>query len=221
MILLKRLIIKILTFAAPQLKTILDEEVSYFNLKNEMQNVSRHSLTNILAPYRIFDSEIEKGTYISLNSKISNTSIGKFCSIGPNFLCGWGLHPTNGISTSPYFYSTLKQNGETVADKNLFQERKPIIIGNDVFIGANVTILDGVSIGDGAIIGAGSIVSKSIPDFAIAFGNPIEVRKMRFNDKQRNQLKKIKWWNFDGDKLKDVNNYFYDIDEFIEKYYKV
>ena len=47
------------------------------------------------------------------------------------------------------FYSTQKQNGMTLASANKIEERKPIVIGNDVFIGANVTILDGVKIGDG------------------------------------------------------------------------
>ena len=61
------------------------------------------------------------------------------------------------------FYSTLQQNGRTLSSTDKIEERKKIIIGNDVFIGANVTILDGVEIGDGAIIGAGAVVSKNIP----------------------------------------------------------
>ncbi len=215
---LRKLLLRLIVYAIPQLKPIINRSVSYFNVEHIEENVKRDDLTNIVAPSRIFNAEIGKGTYISVNSKISNAKIGKFCSVGPNFLCGWGLHPKNGLSTNPYFYSTAKQNGDTIADKDLFKEREFITIGNDVFIGANVTVLDGVTIGDGAIIGAGSIVSKSIPDYAIAFGNPIEVKKMRFNESQRKQLKKIEWWNFDNDKLKDVNTYFYDIDVFIKKH---
>ena len=214
------IISKIVLYAIPQLKPFVKDKTTDFNLVSVDKNVERNELTRTVAPYRIFNSTIGKGTYISVNSKISETTIGKFCSIGPNFLCGWGLHPTDGLSTSPYFYSTSKQNGGSVADKDLFKERQPIRIGNDVFIGANVTVLDGVTIGDGAIIGAGSIVSKSIPDFAIAFGNPIQIKKMRFNETQREQLKKIEWWNFSDAELKDVNRYFYDIDGFIAKYQK-
>ena len=44
------------------------------------------------------------------------------------------------------FYSILKQNGITLSKVNKIEERKKIIIGNDVFIGANVTVLDGVTI---------------------------------------------------------------------------
>jgi virginiamycin A acetyltransferase len=114
------------------------------------------------------------------------------------------------------FFSALKQNGFTIAKKNLFEERKPITIGNDVFIGANVTVLDGVKIGDGA----GAIVSKNLPDDAIAYGNPVEIKKYRFTENQRTKLKNIAWWDFDEDKLKDVNRYCYDIDGFIEQYEK-
>ena len=75
-------------------------------------------------------------------------------------------------------------------------------------------------IGDGAIIGAGSVVSKNIPDYAIAYGNPIEIKKFRFVENQRIQLKKIAWWNFDDNELKNVNKMFFNIEEFIDKYDK-
>jgi acetyltransferase-like isoleucine patch superfamily enzyme len=55
----------------------------------------------------------------------------------------------------------------------------PTKIGNDVWIGANCSILGGVTIGDGAIIGAGSVVTKDIPAYAIAVGNPAKVKKYR------------------------------------------
>jgi len=169
-------------------------------------------------PYTIVKTTIGSYSYVSVNATISETIIGKFCSIGPNFLCGWGIHPTSGISTSPMFYSTLKQNGTTLSETNKIEERKTIIIGNDVFIGANVTILDGVTIGDGAIIGAGAIVSKDIPPYAIAVGNPISVVRYRFNQREIDALLKICWWDFSSEKLQDVEKMFFSIDSFIEKY---
>jgi lipopolysaccharide O-acetyltransferase len=54
----------------------------------------------------------------------------------------------------------------------------PIHIGNKVWIGEGAMILPGVSIGDGAIIGAGAIVSKDIPAYSIAAGNPAKVIKI-------------------------------------------
>lgn len=60
-----------------------------------------------------------------------------------------------------------------------FRPRKEIIIGDDVWIGAKVIILPGVSIGTGCVIGAGSVVTKSIPPWTVAAGNPAKVIKNR------------------------------------------
>lgn len=169
-------------------------------------------------PYHVGLSKIGRYTYISQNSYINNTFIGKFCSIGPNLVSGWGIHPTNGISTSPMFYSTLKQNGVTLSSEDKVRETLPITIGNDVFIGANVTILDGVTIGDGAIIGAGAVVSKDIPSYAIAVGCPIKILRYRFDEKTRNKLLLLKWWDFDEQCLDDVEKMFFDVDCFVKKY---
>lgn len=57
--------------------------------------------------------------------------------------------------------------------------RGPITIGANTWIGASATILDGVTIGKGCVIGAGAIVTKDLPDFAIAVGNPAKVISSR------------------------------------------
>jgi lipopolysaccharide O-acetyltransferase len=51
------------------------------------------------------------------------------------------------------------------------------VIGDNVWIGESVMILPGVKIGRGSVIGAGSVVTKSIPEFSIAVGNPAKVVK--------------------------------------------
>lgn len=171
----------------------------------------------VYSPYHLTDVQVGDYTYIAQNSYISMTSIGKFCSIGPNLLCGWGIHPLNGISTHPMFFSTLRQNGMTLSQEDKFEERKHITIGNDVFIGANVTILDGVTIGDGAVIGAGAVVSKDIPSYSVAVGCPIKIIKYRFAKELCEKLKKIKWWDFDAEHLQDVEKSIFNVGEFVEK----
>lgn len=52
---------------------------------------------------------------------------------------------------------------------------RPITIGNDVWIGAGVHILPGVTVGDGVVVGAGSVVTKDIPPYSLAVGNPCRV----------------------------------------------
>ena len=54
---------------------------------------------------------------------------------------------------------------------------KPIVISDRVWIGANCVITAGVTLGKHCVIGAGSIVTKDIPDYSIAVGNPAKVVK--------------------------------------------
>lgn len=51
-------------------------------------------------------------------------------------------------------------------------ERAAVRIGDKAWIGFNVIILKGVHIGEGAIVGAGSVVTRDVPPFSIAAGNP-------------------------------------------------
>jgi len=160
-------------------------------------------------------SSIGDYSYMAINGHLRMVTIGKFCSIGPNLLAGYGIHPTNGVSTSPMFYSTFCQNGTTLSRENKIIEQKPISIGNDVFIGANVTILDGVTIGDGAIIGAGAVVSKDVPPYAIAVGSPIRILRYRFPDDTIDKLLDLKWWNLPDEKLYLVERNFWDVDKLL------
>lgn len=54
---------------------------------------------------------------------------------------------------------------------------RPIRIGNKVWLGGGAIILPGVEIGEGSTIGAGSVVTRSIPPFCVAAGNPCRVLK--------------------------------------------
>jgi len=72
-------------------------------------------------------------------------------------------------------------------------------------------ILSGVNIGNGAVVGAGSVVTKDIPSYAIAAGNPAKIIKFRFNDNIISQLEEIKWWDWDEDKIK-ANHLFFSTD---------
>ena len=53
----------------------------------------------------------------------------------------------------------------------------PVRIGTGCWIGEKVIILPGVSIGEKSIIGAGSIVTKKVPSYSIAVGNPAKIIK--------------------------------------------
>ncbi|WAU81732.1 acyltransferase [Streptomyces sp. Qhu-G9] len=54
---------------------------------------------------------------------------------------------------------------------------KGITVGDDVWIGSNVVVLDGVTIGDHCVVGAGAVVTKDLPAWSVAAGNP--ARRLR------------------------------------------
>ena len=60
---------------------------------------------------------------------------------------------------------------------------KPVEIGDYAWIGAGATVLPGVRVGCHAVIGASSVVTKDVPDYAVAVGNPARVIKMLDKDK--------------------------------------
>lgn len=57
-------------------------------------------------------------------------------------------------------------------------EVKPVQLSYGCWIGANSIILPGVTIGRNAVIGAGSVVTKSVPDYAVAAGNPAKILRI-------------------------------------------
>ena len=141
-------------------------------------------------------------SYISQFSIVNKTDIGKFCSIAHGCFIGLWEHNTAVSTHSFYLY---EHSGNFVTGyKNYERDHILTNIGNDVWVGANSIILKGVKIGDGAIIGAGSVVTKNIPAYAIAAGNPAKIIKFRYSKKDIEWLLELKWWNFSRKKLKNL-----------------
>ena len=190
----------------------------YSLTKSEKANSAVAENARVYPPFFLHGVEVGAYSYVAKNSNITNCTIGKFCSIGPNFCCGLGIHPTGGITTSPMFYSPSTINGSSLVQEPKVEESKHTKIGNDVFIGANVTVLDGVTIGDGTVIGAGAVVSKDIPAYAVAVGSPIRIIRYRMTGEQIAAMQRIQWWDWDDERLQEVEKMFEDIDGFIEKW---
>lgn len=56
-------------------------------------------------------------------------------------------------------------------------EKRPVTVGDYTHLGTNSTIVAGVTIGERSMIGAGSVVTKDIPSYCVAVGNPARVVK--------------------------------------------
>ena len=128
----------------------------------------------------------------------ASLSIGAFCSIaeGVAIFLG-GNHRLDWVTTYPFNYlwecgAGFQGHPATKGD---------VVIGNDVWIGRNAVILSGVHIGDGAAIGTEAVVTKDVPPYALAVGNPARLVKLRFDTESIHQLLKIRWWEWPDERI--------------------
>jgi acetyltransferase-like isoleucine patch superfamily enzyme len=107
-------------------------------------------------------SRLNRG--VQLVSYVSPIHIGRDVGIGQNAaLYSFNHSFAPGI---PYIDQPLKSQG-------------PIVVGDHAWIGLGSIVLDGVHIGEGAVVGAGSVVTRDVPAWAVAVGNPARVVRTR------------------------------------------
>ena len=98
--------------------------------------------------------------------------------IGPVTMCnGSGLGQHVFVAGFNHGY----ENGNIKSSKQPLVIR-PVIIEEEAHIGANSVVVAGVRIGKRSQVGAGSVVTKDVPPFSVAVGNPARVIK-QYNHK--------------------------------------
>lgn len=118
---------------------------------------------------------IGEGSRIGCYSVLGNNmTIGK----GVNFhslvaLAEYGI-VEDGVSLGP---GVCLANSAYPRSQRSKENLEPPIVRRNARIGSNVTVLPGVEVGEGALIGANAVVSKDIPPFMVAVGNPARVIK--------------------------------------------
>ncbi|MCI8418295.1 MAG: sugar O-acetyltransferase [Lachnospiraceae bacterium] len=117
--------------------------------------------------------EVGKNFFANYNCTIldvAKVKIGDNCLLAPHVAIYTAGHPIHPFSrNSAYEYG------------------KEITIGDNVWIGGNVVICPGVHIGNNVVIGAGSVVTRDVPDWVLAAGNPCKVIR-KITDKDRKKL---------------------------------
>lgn len=132
---------------------------------------------------------------------------GKNAFINPPFYCDYGFNITIGDNFFCNYNCTILDVGKVIIGNNclfapnvsiytaghpvhpairntLYEYGIPVTIGNNVWVGGNTVICPGVTIGDNVVIGAGSVVTKDIPSWTVAAGNPCKViREITDDDK--------------------------------------
>ncbi|MBQ1413036.1 MAG: sugar O-acetyltransferase, partial [Clostridia bacterium] len=124
-----------------------------------------------------FNIEVGRNFFANYNCTmldVARITIGDNCFMAPNvaiYTAGHPIHPDS--RNSMYEYGI------------------PVTIGDNVWIGGNVVICPGVTIGSNCVIGAGSVVTKDIPDWSIAAGNPCKVIRPITDEDKRYYFKDI------------------------------
>jgi acetyltransferase-like isoleucine patch superfamily enzyme len=155
-------------------------------------------------------------------TKQAPVTIGSFSSFAPGVvILAHADHPTKFTTTYPLktlFCNLHSENFDFEWTNHDAITKGPVGIGHDVWVGQNALILSGVKIGNGAIIGAGAVVTKDIPSYAIAVGNPARVIKYRFSEEIIYALNELEWWNLSDENIKKLLPYFYNSPENLIEY---
>jgi UDP-2-acetamido-3-amino-2,3-dideoxy-glucuronate N-acetyltransferase len=142
---------------------------------------------------------IDEGAVIGVNTRVWHFShimkgamIGSGCNLGQNIVIESGAVLGNNVrvqnNVSIHTGVVCEDEvfiGPSVVFTNVINPRSAIprknqfkntVIKKGASIGANATIVCGNTIGQFAFIGAGAVVTKSFPDFALAYGNPARMK---------------------------------------------
>lgn len=149
---------------------------------------------------------VHESSYIDENVKIgdgtsiwhfshvmSNVMIGEKCSLGQNVHIGPNVQIGNNVkiqnNVSVYEGVTLEDDvfcGPSMVFTNVeiprsaypkdSSEYLSTLVCKGASIGANAIIVCGITLGKHSFVGAGSVVTKDIPDYALVYGVPAEIK---------------------------------------------
>ena len=137
------------------------------------------------------------------------------CFINPPFYCDYGDHIKIGKNFFCNYNCTILDVGKVIIGDNclfapnvaiysaghpvhpairntVYEYGIDVMIGNNVWLGGNVVVCPGVTIGDNVVVGAGSVVTKDIPSWTIAAGNPCKVIREITDDDMQYYFRKRK-----------------------------
>lgn len=133
----------------------------------------------------MFGDRIGEGSYIGPGmhgAALDRITIGKDVLVNRNVL----FMARGGITIEDHAMiaadASIITNNHDPYDRRLLP-CKPVLIREGAWIGAHAIVLPGVCIGRYAIVGAGSVVTKDVPDYGVAAGNPARVIRMLDPDK--------------------------------------
>lgn len=164
--------------------------LQFLYMKKGQKSVIYRSVRKDIVPFNTFTlgdcSVIED--YSIINNAVGDIVIGSNTRVGVgNTVIGPVKIGDKVNMAQNVVVSALNHNYEdievSIADQGI--NTQVVVIENDVWIGANSVILAGIRIGEHVVIGAGSVVTKDIPSYSVALGNPARVIKQYDFEKQQ------------------------------------
>lgn len=154
----------------------------FLYMKQGKGSVIYRSVRKDITPFHPFvlgdNSVIED--YCCINNAVGEIIIGNHSRIGLHNTIIGPVHIGNHVNLAQgVVISGLNHNYENI-ELNISDQgvsTSQVTIHDDVWIGANSVIAAGITIGRHCVIGAGSIVTKNIPDYSVAVGNPAKIIK--------------------------------------------
>ena len=114
----------------------------------------------------------EIGDKVKINSKCHIGAINKI-KIGNNVLFG-----SNVFITDHSHGNVSVEEVDIPPNERELYSKGPVVIEDNCWICENVIILPGVHVGYSAILAAGAVITKDVPAYAVAAGNPARIVKV-------------------------------------------
>ena len=156
-------------------------------------------------------SFVSRGAVLGRRVRITGPSFIDPCEIGPYTVMAR-------VAVRSVDHHTAYLNMQEVVQRRVIGGRSmvkppdgPVRIGAGCWLADNVTVLQGVDIGQGAVVGAGAVVTKSVPPYAVAVGNPARVLRYRYPEEIIELIAPVDWWNWSDEKLR-ANKDLFEID---------
>ncbi len=109
------------------------------------------------------DVRIGEGSRVGVGSVVVGpVDIGRYVFLGQHVSVQGLIHSYEDVTQDPNLQPLML---------------RPVKVGDYTHLGTNSTIMAGVTIGERCQIGAGSVVTKDIPPYSVAVGNPARVVK--------------------------------------------
>jgi acetyltransferase-like isoleucine patch superfamily enzyme len=164
-------------------------QLKWRRLKNLSGNQLRVGSNSIINASITFE---EKNGIVSIGDRCfigrSDLVCYRGIRIGDDVIISWGVTLVDHDSHSIEWENRSTDVVEWARGRKQWSNvmHAPITIEDKVWIGFDVSILKGVTIGEGAVIGACSVVTRDVPAYAVAAGNPARIiRKLEVSGRSQ------------------------------------